>query len=161
MTTLGMPFFLADKTGSVFGSDFTDLYGRMSLRVTCTQRNNQRIAYMVYRLDDSSTYVNNVNRPQAALDFGPNHALGTVSIGPKPHIPMEQYLTKASMTGCVQLAITPDPPDAFPLPVRYPVNSLQPTVRFIGGPGGRPRPTSGRYAPPASTGGRIENNRSP
>ncbi|TDL24297.1 hypothetical protein BD410DRAFT_827289 [Rickenella mellea] len=106
MTTLGMPFLLADKTGCLDGSDFSDLFGRLSLRITRTQQNSQRNAYMVYKLNDPRTVVNHVNQPQASLDFGPNHALGTVSIGRGPHIQMSEYLKQTSLTNSLSRVFT-------------------------------------------------------
>ena len=100
-TLLGMPFFLADKTGSLFGSDYSDLYGRMALRIARTQQNRQRNAYMIFVIHEAITPSNgkNFTFPQAALDFGPDHAVGTIAIGSSPHIPMEQYLIKSSFKG--------------------------------------------------------------
>ncbi|KAH8834363.1 hypothetical protein DL96DRAFT_1456838 [Flagelloscypha sp. PMI_526] len=72
---LGMPFYLIDRTGSLTGSDYVDIYQRLTLTVRCTARDASHAAYMIYNDRTSST-------PLAALDFGPKNALGTISFVP-------------------------------------------------------------------------------
>ncbi|EIM80982.1 uncharacterized protein STEHIDRAFT_172050 [Stereum hirsutum FP-91666 SS1] len=72
MATLGIPYFLEDKTGLLTSSDFTDVNDRMRLTLRCTLKDSTRSAYMIH---SSSSRV-----PAAALDFGSKGELGTVTI---------------------------------------------------------------------------------
>ncbi|THH18645.1 hypothetical protein EW146_g2363 [Bondarzewia mesenterica] len=97
MPTLGMPYFLEDKTGTLAGSEFIDVNDRMRLGFRCTLRDTHRTAYMIYDLTNSSqtTY----SQPAAVLDYGQNNALGTVIISGRGSTPMSQYLVKLSPFG--------------------------------------------------------------
>lgn len=85
MATLGIPYFLEDKTGLLTSSDFTDVNDRMRLTLRCTLKDNTRSAYMIH--------INSSRIPAAALDFGSKGELGTVTInvstvggvGGRPH----------------------------------------------------------------------------
>jgi hypothetical protein len=92
MTTYGMPYFLADKTGSLSGSEFTDVNDRMRLVYRCTANDSTHKAYIIY--DSSVTQV-----PPIALDFGPDDSLGIISFGSDRSLPMKKYLSKVSMLG--------------------------------------------------------------
>lgn len=95
--TYGMPFFLEDRSGDVRGGEFVDLYNRMRFSIRCTLRSSDRNAYMIYdHSADSSTSRGGLLVPIGCLDFGANHALGTVKIGDKDHVPMNTYLAKVS-----------------------------------------------------------------
>ncbi|TFK53810.1 hypothetical protein OE88DRAFT_1284268 [Heliocybe sulcata] len=96
MMNYGLPYFLEDKTGSLSGSEYVDIHDRMRLSIRCTVRDSQRCAFMIYNISPS---VGGLLKPGAALDFGPNNALGTVAIGSGSHIPMSRYLMKVSPLG--------------------------------------------------------------
>lgn len=72
MATLGIPYFLEDKTGLLTSSDFTDVNDRMRLTLRCTLKDSTRSAYMIH--------TNSSRVPAAALDFGSKGELGTVTI---------------------------------------------------------------------------------
>lgn len=95
MTSYGMAFFLEDRTGELTGSEFVDLYDRMRLTYRCTARDSSHVAYVIYDATTSS----GASRPLVALDFGPNHQLGTISFGPGSSMEMKKYLTKLSPFG--------------------------------------------------------------
>ncbi|KAI0319118.1 hypothetical protein OF83DRAFT_852434 [Amylostereum chailletii] len=97
MAVLGMPFFLEDISGSLNGSDFVDLHDRMRLSVRCTLRDATHTSYMIYDL--MSPDPRRLVQPAAALDYGANHALGTVVIGSRAGVRMDQYLVKTSRFG--------------------------------------------------------------
>ena len=95
MTTYGMPYFLADKTGLLSGSEFNDVNDRMRLVYRCTANDSTHKSYIIY--DSSVTGV-----PSVVLDFGPDDSLGTISFGSDKSLPMKKYLSKVSMLGrCV------------------------------------------------------------
>ncbi|KAI0731622.1 hypothetical protein C8Q72DRAFT_213201 [Fomitopsis betulina] len=96
MTSCGLPFFLEDQTGELTGSEFVDLYNRMRLSLRCTLRDVSHTAYMIYEL---SSRPNAHGAPLACLEFGPNHALGTVKIAHGETVSMAQYLAKAGGIG--------------------------------------------------------------
>lgn len=74
-----------------------DLYNRMRFSIRCTLRSTEHTAYMVYDLStDSSSSRGGLLVPIACLDFGANHALGTVKIGEKEHVQMNQFLSRVS-----------------------------------------------------------------
>lgn len=87
-----MPYFLADKTGLLGGSEFTDVNDRMRLVYRCTAQDSTGKAYIIY--DSSVTGV-----PSITLDFGSDDSLGTISFGSDRSLPMKKYLTKVSMLG--------------------------------------------------------------
>ena len=62
---------------------------RLSLR--CTLRDVSHTAYMIY---DLSSRPNTYGAPLACLEFGPNHALGTVKIANGESVNMAQYLAR-------------------------------------------------------------------
>ncbi|EMD33839.1 hypothetical protein CERSUDRAFT_117905 [Gelatoporia subvermispora B] len=99
MTKFGMPLFLEDKSGSLTGSEYTDLYNRARLVLRCTLRTPARAAYMVYDLAERADPRSGLPVPAACLDFGPADALGSVKIRDGEHVPMGQYLTKLSPLG--------------------------------------------------------------
>ena len=67
---------------------------RLSLR--CTLRDVSHTAYMIY---DLSSRPNTYGAPLACLEFGPNHALGTIKIANGESVNMNQYLAKAGGIG--------------------------------------------------------------
>lgn len=95
MTNYGMAYFLEDKTGNLYGSEFIDLHDRMRLSYRCTARNEIQTAYMIC---DTTTVYGGL-RPLLALSFGPNNALGTINFTPESSMPMKKYLTKVSSLG--------------------------------------------------------------
>ena len=96
MTSCGLPFFLEDQTGELTGSEFVDLYNRMRLSLRCTLRDVSHTAFMIY---DLSSRPNTYGAPLACLEFGANHALGTVKIANGESVNMNQYLAKAGGIG--------------------------------------------------------------
>lgn len=92
MVYYGQDYMLEDMTGDLYGGAFDDIHGRIRLTVHCTQEQSCNVTYMIYDRTRSPTL--NYNSILAALDFGPKHALGTVSIKSGAHIPMKQYLSK-------------------------------------------------------------------
>ncbi|EGO00477.1 hypothetical protein SERLA73DRAFT_136371 [Serpula lacrymans var. lacrymans S7.3] len=96
MTHYGMPYLLEDKTGELSGSDFNDLNDRMCLRLRCTARESTHTAYMIF---DITHHSDGLQKPLAALDFGPNESLGTISYSSGSQIPMKDYLMKLSTFG--------------------------------------------------------------
>lgn len=79
MVKTGIPFMLEDRSGSLSGSEFVDLYDRMSLRLRCTRRDPDGASqYGVYN-DFSPRY----DIPVVTLEYGAAGALGTITtIGP-------------------------------------------------------------------------------
>ena len=93
MTVYGMPFFLEDISGSLEGSDFVDIHGRMKLTLRCTLRDRSRAVYMIQN-DQSHS-----RSPSAVLDFTTPGTLGSISVGHARPMPMDQYLCKVSRFG--------------------------------------------------------------
>ncbi|KAH7911011.1 hypothetical protein BJ138DRAFT_1007480 [Hygrophoropsis aurantiaca] len=93
MTTYGMPFLLEDKTGKFTESDFTDINDRLCLRLRCTAPTAH--SYAIYNI----TYDSEPPKPIVVLEFGPNHALGSIKLGSGPKLPMAEYLAKLSPQG--------------------------------------------------------------
>jgi len=79
MVKTGIPFMLEDKTGSLSNSNFTDLYGRMSLLLRCTSRDPDGASqYAIYNLN-----LMQHDTPVATLEYGAAGALGDITtIGP-------------------------------------------------------------------------------
>jgi len=70
-----IPLMFPDRTGSVFGSEFAELYERMYLCVCRTRRDSDGATqYGIY-----NTPVTPFNTPVATLDYGAGGALGTVT----------------------------------------------------------------------------------
>ncbi|ETW81206.1 hypothetical protein HETIRDRAFT_419117 [Heterobasidion irregulare TC 32-1] len=97
LPTLGMPYFLEDKSGTLLGSEFVDVNDRMRLGFRCTLRDVHRTAYMIYDLTMPSQGA--YSFPVATLDYGANNALGTVIFSGRGSMPMSQYLSKMSPFG--------------------------------------------------------------
>ena len=93
MTVYGLPLFLEDISGSLDGSDFVDIHGRMKLTLRCTLRDRSRAVYMVQN-DQSHS-----RSPSAVLDFTPPGGLGSIIVGNARPMPMDQYLCKVSRFG--------------------------------------------------------------
>ncbi|KAF9066701.1 hypothetical protein BDP27DRAFT_1384231 [Rhodocollybia butyracea] len=113
MTTYGMPYFLEDKTGKLTGSEFVDIHDRLRLTYRrSTDKQSPHTAYMIY---NTSPHIYNPAFAQAlvALDFGPEHALGTVSFSSKICIPMKKYLVKLSARGRMYKFIGSDSQEYF------------------------------------------------
>ncbi|TFY66434.1 hypothetical protein EVG20_g4658 [Dentipellis fragilis] len=94
MATLGIPYFLEDRTGLLTGSDFVDVHDRMRLSVRCSLRDAAHTAYMIYDM----TYPSNA-QPAAALDYPSNNGLGSIMIHGRGSWQMNQYLVKLSPFG--------------------------------------------------------------
>ena len=79
MVKTGIPFMLEDNSGSLSSSNFTDLYGRMSLCLRCTRRDPDGASqYTIYNLDSMQRDI-----PVATLEYGAAGALGDITtIGP-------------------------------------------------------------------------------
>ncbi|KAI0058723.1 hypothetical protein BV25DRAFT_1192093 [Artomyces pyxidatus] len=98
MPTLGIPYFLEDKTGLLSGSEFVDVHDRMRLSVRCTLKDSMRTAYMIYDLMNPNPRT--FQYPAATLDYGPNDTLGTIHMGiGGMGMSMNQYLVKLSPFG--------------------------------------------------------------
>jgi hypothetical protein len=94
MVKTGIPFMLEDKSGSLSSSNFTDLYGRMSLLLRCTRRDpNGASQYAIHNLDSTQR-----DMPVATLEYGAAGALGeitTIGIGGSPQTrPMAAFLVE-------------------------------------------------------------------
>ncbi|CAK5267023.1 unnamed protein product [Mycena citricolor] len=99
----GIPYILEDTTGNFNESDFVDINGRMHLRVQCTAKDTQHTFYMIYNTHHSLTPGSAaIPLPVAGLEFGPQHALGTINFASRG-MPMRKYLvrpeTKAASLG--------------------------------------------------------------
>ncbi|CAK5267036.1 unnamed protein product [Mycena citricolor] len=93
-TRYGMPYILEDTTGSLTGSEFIDINERMHFRVRCTAKDTQHTAYMIYNSHHSSNPGRvAIPLPVAGLDFGREHALGTISYSSEG-VPMRKYLVR-------------------------------------------------------------------
>ena len=104
MPVYGFPVYLEDMTGALTGSDFVDIHDRMRFSVRCTLRDASRTVYMIHNggglYDDGvSRSSSRVVEPAAVLDYGPNGALGWVTIGSGQPVPMGTYLAKVSRFG--------------------------------------------------------------
>ncbi|KAK7052656.1 hypothetical protein R3P38DRAFT_2861536 [Favolaschia claudopus] len=95
MTRYGMPYIFEDTTGRLTGSEFADIHERLRFTVRCTAHDTCHTSYMVYNTTPS-VYQSTIPKPLVALDFGPNNALGTVSVASVP-MPMRKYLYKNPM----------------------------------------------------------------
>ncbi|KAJ3554352.1 hypothetical protein NM688_g3154 [Phlebia brevispora] len=93
-TTYGMSFIF-EQEGNSQDCTFTDINNRMSFRIRCTLRNAEQTAYMIY---DGNAPIGRggTTVPVACLNFGVNHALGTVKIGQREFIKMDEYLARVS-----------------------------------------------------------------
>ncbi|KAH9973945.1 hypothetical protein BJV74DRAFT_782611 [Russula compacta] len=78
MVKTGIPFMLEDRSGSLSGSEFVDLYDRMHLRLRCTRRDPDGASqYGVYNMFSWHDI------PVATLEYGAAGALGSITtIGP-------------------------------------------------------------------------------
>lgn len=95
-----MPYFLEDKSGRLAGSDFIDIHDRMRLSYRCTARDTSHTAFMIYNTS-LNVYQGPYPRALMALDFGANHALGTVTFSQPSKVanmPMKKYLPRVSPT---------------------------------------------------------------
>lgn len=109
MTTFGMPLFLEDRGGRLTASEFVDIYDRARFSLRCTHSDSTHAAYTIYNMLEHETSTRTgMAVPDAVLDFGANHALGSVKIGRGESVPMNQYLSKVdSSSGYVSfLAFT-------------------------------------------------------
>ena len=91
----GMPYLLEDRTGKLTGSDFVDMNDRLRLRLHCTAQVLTHTAYMIH----NTTHEHDPSNPLVALTFGPNNALGTITMRSGASMPMNQYLAKLSPLG--------------------------------------------------------------
>lgn len=70
-----LPLMFSDRTGSLFGSEFSELYDRMYLCVRRTRNDSDGAAqYGIY-----NSFVTQFNAPVATFDYGAGGALGTVT----------------------------------------------------------------------------------
>ncbi|KAJ7479172.1 hypothetical protein FB451DRAFT_1032148 [Mycena latifolia] len=92
MTRYGLPYILEDTTGNLTGSEFIDIHERLRLAVRCTARDTCHTAYMIFDTTPS-TFQPTIPRALAALDFGRDNSLGTVSFA-GVGVLMWQYLTR-------------------------------------------------------------------
>ncbi|KAH9957307.1 hypothetical protein BC827DRAFT_1138204 [Russula dissimulans] len=84
MVKTGIPFMLEDKSGSLSGSSFVDLYERMCLLLRCTRRDPDGASqYRVYDVTfeqpilapEATQFL-----PEATLEYGAAGALGNITI---------------------------------------------------------------------------------
>ena len=70
-----LPLMFPDRTGSIYGSEFIELYDRMYLCVHRTRRDSDGATqYGIY-----NTAVTPFNSPVATLEFSTGDAIGTVT----------------------------------------------------------------------------------
>jgi hypothetical protein len=75
MLKIGIPFMLNDRTGSLSGSLFADLYDRLCLKVRCTHRDSDGASeYAVYNMLSRHTEI-----PVAMFQYGAGGALGSIT----------------------------------------------------------------------------------
>jgi len=79
MVKTGIPFMLEDRSGSLSGSEFVDLYDRMHLRVRRTHHDADGASqYGVYNMFSTQPDI-----PVVTLEYGATGALGNITtIGP-------------------------------------------------------------------------------
>ncbi|THH31410.1 hypothetical protein EUX98_g2786 [Antrodiella citrinella] len=100
-TTFGIDLLLNDKSpNNLTDSEFVDMYERLRLRVHCTLRSSDRTVIMVYK--------SSVHAPIACLEFGAEHALGTVKVAGQESVPMNDYLTRVSRNSRVRKFVASD-----------------------------------------------------
>jgi hypothetical protein len=76
MVKTGIPFMLNDRTGSLLGSEFVDLYDRIYLRVRCTHLDPDGASvYGVYNMLSRHHEI-----PVATFQYGAGGALGDITI---------------------------------------------------------------------------------
>jgi len=76
MVKTGLPYMLEDRSGSLSGSEFVDLYDRMHLRVRCTRRDPDGASqYGVYNMFSTQCDI-----AVATLEYGAAGALGNITI---------------------------------------------------------------------------------
>ncbi|KAJ7452209.1 hypothetical protein FB451DRAFT_1100789 [Mycena latifolia] len=97
MTHYGLPYILEDTTGNLTGSEFVDIHDRLRLTVRCTARDAYHTAYMIFDTTPSA-FQPTIPRALAALDFGRDNSLGTVSFA-GVGMPMRKYLTRSNAMG--------------------------------------------------------------
>ncbi|KAF8179575.1 hypothetical protein K438DRAFT_1725829 [Mycena galopus ATCC 62051] len=95
MTRYGIPYIFEDTTGRLTGSEFIDIHDRLRFTVRCTAHDTAHTAYMVYNTSPT-VFQSAIPKPVAALNFGPNNALGTISFASVP-MPMRKYLVKQAL----------------------------------------------------------------
>jgi hypothetical protein len=110
MVKTGIPFMLHDNSGPLSGANFVDLYGRMSLYVSCRRRDPD--GAMLYEVHDMQFIDHDV--PVAILEYGAGGALGNISfIGPdsllRTHT-MAAFLVEVGGYANAINAIPPHPP---------------------------------------------------
>jgi hypothetical protein len=94
----GLPYIFEDKTGDIRGSEYDEVHERMRLCIRCTRRCDTQTAYMLSSGNESMARI--------GLCFGPNNALGTISIGQSgEQIQMDDYLSKVSTLGRFVISI--------------------------------------------------------
>lgn len=96
-TTYGIPILLEDRTGHLAGSDFVDIHDRLRLRLRCTARAPTHTAYEICRLPTATSAF--ASSAVIGLTFGPCDALGIITVGGWPAVPMDEYLGKVAPSG--------------------------------------------------------------
>ncbi|KAJ7468979.1 hypothetical protein FB451DRAFT_1478681 [Mycena latifolia] len=92
------PYILEDMTGRLTGgSEFVDIHDRLRLAVHCTTRDASHTGYMIFDTTPSA-FQPMIPRTLAALDFGQDNSLGTVTFA-GVGVPMRQYLTRPNAMG--------------------------------------------------------------
>lgn len=100
MTNYMLPYFFDDKTGSLSGSEFSELHDRMYLYLKSVKNSVSHNAYIVYKWEAGASCNPMRHDGTVGLDFGPDGALGTITLGTKgKHVPMNQFLAKTSSLG--------------------------------------------------------------
>ncbi|KAI0074419.1 hypothetical protein K474DRAFT_60107 [Panus rudis PR-1116 ss-1] len=94
-TNYGLPLILEDQSGDIAGSEFKDIYDRMSFSLRCTRNDPSQTVFMIcdHTLSSASSRAG-LSVPVACLTFGANHALGTVKIGDGSTMDMAVYLSR-------------------------------------------------------------------
>ncbi|KAF8812765.1 hypothetical protein BYT27DRAFT_7159245 [Phlegmacium glaucopus] len=97
----GLPLQLEDRTGHITNTDFDDMYDRMHFHVS---RLPGHTSTKIFRMGFRPSRVRNSlplpPNPEVSLDFGPQEALGTITLSLMSsytgNLPMTQYLQKTS-----------------------------------------------------------------
>ncbi|PFH53652.1 hypothetical protein AMATHDRAFT_137094 [Amanita thiersii Skay4041] len=95
----GSALFLEDKPAHPSGSEFLDVYKRMSITYRCTAQDHNRLTYSVFDTTNGMpAFV-----PVFMLEFGADNSLGAIHFGPKESLQMKKYLTKTSILASTRM----------------------------------------------------------
>lgn len=89
--SLDLPIFLEDRTGLLTGSEFVDLYNRMTIGYRCISYDSTGTTYAV--IDRRSIRTD----PEVVLRFNADNSLGTIKVNDGFTIAMDIYLPRVSI----------------------------------------------------------------